>query len=143
DILRATSGFETVFRKVMHYGFERAYRIHLMGSAVRLSPTQCPQLYAMLSECRAILDIQEEVELFTMQDPHINAFTFGAERIGIVLHTSMIEHMSDDELFFVMCHELGHVKCGHVLYRFIAEILVRLIHMGGMMMGFGALFSQA
>ena len=143
DILRTTAGFETVFRKVMHYGFEKAVRIQLMGSAVRLSPGQCPSLYAKFTEGMAILDIHEDVEIFTLQSPVINAFTFGAEKVGLVIHTAAIEHLSDDELFFMICHELGHVKCGHVLYRFIAEILARLVIMlGHFTLGIGALLSQ-
>lgn len=143
DILRTTPGFETVFRKIMHYGFEKAYRIQLMGSAVKISPTQCPSLYAKFVEAKAVLDIHDEIELFTLQNPNINAMTFGAEKVGIIMHTSTIEHLTDDELFYILCHELGHVKCGHTLYRFIAIILAEVIlRLGHMTLGIGAILSQ-
>jgi Zn-dependent protease with chaperone function len=40
-----------------------------------------------------------------------------------VLFTDLIEIMDEDELLAVLGHELGHVKCGHVLYGTMARIV--------------------
>ena len=47
-----------------------------------------------------------------------------------------VDLLDEEELMAVLGHELGHVKCGHVLYRsiayFLAHIASRLIGLGGL-----------
>ena len=50
-------------------------------------------------------------------------FTAGVERPLILLYSGAVELLSTEELLFVIAHELGHVKSGHVLYYQIAEFL--------------------
>ena len=58
---------------------------------------------------------------------HINAFTAGTEKPLIVVHSGAIDSLTDDELLFVIAHELGHVKSGHVLYYQIAQFVLPVI----------------
>jgi Zn-dependent protease with chaperone function len=53
----------------------------------------------------------------------MNAFTAGVEKPLIVLYSGIIEAMSEDELLFVISHELGHIKSAHVLYYQLAKFL--------------------
>ena len=34
----------------------------------------------------------------------------------IVLHSALIELLSEDELLCVLSHELSHIKCAHAMY---------------------------
>jgi Zn-dependent protease with chaperone function len=43
----------------------------------------------------------------------------------------MIDTMSDEELFFIMGHELGHIKANHVLYFSIGWLLFPLLDILG------------
>jgi Zn-dependent protease with chaperone function len=48
--------------------------------------------------------------------------------------------MSDDEVMAVIAHELGHIKCGHVLYKTMARGIKPLIQMvGAATLGIGSL----
>jgi Zn-dependent protease with chaperone function len=61
-------------------------------------------------------------ELF-IQRGDLNAFTAGHNNPYVVLTTSLVDGMSDDELLAVIAHELGHIKCSHVLYKTMIGLL--------------------
>lgn len=51
------------------------------------------------------------------QDPYLNAFAIGfSEPFSIVLNSSLIENLEENELSFVIGHELGHIKGGHTFW---------------------------
>lgn len=126
---------DKVFRKLMELGIERVFRIQLMGQAIHVTPKQCPKVYRIFKEAADILDMHEP-DLFLTTNPQANAFTFGVERPFIVLQSALVDLLDEDELMAVLGHELGHVKCGHVLYRsiayFLGQIAGRLLGLGGM-----------
>ena len=51
------------------------------------------------------------------------AFAIGMEKHTIVITSGLVELLEDDELRFVIGHELGHIKSGHMLYRTMAVFL--------------------
>ncbi len=116
---------DKVFRKFLELGLERAFRIQLIGQAIHVTPKQCPKIYRLFKEAADILDMHEP-DLFLASAPAPNAFTFGVERPFIVINSSLVDLLTEDELMAVLGHELGHVKAGHVLYRSIAFTLARL-----------------
>jgi Zn-dependent protease with chaperone function len=101
------------------------YRILLLGRCVHVTPKQCPKIYKLFKEACDILDMHEP-DLFLMNNPQANAFTFGVERPFIVVHSGLIDLMDEDELLAVLGHELGHIKAGHSLYKTIAYFLARM-----------------
>jgi Zn-dependent protease with chaperone function len=104
---------------------DRISYVHNTASAIRCSPDQLPTLYKLLREACKVLDVSEP-ELYVRFDYRPNAFTAGVERTYVVLHSSLLDSLTDDELLYVIGHELGHVKCGHLLYRTIAIVLIHL-----------------
>jgi len=93
----------------------RQRRRALLGSAVRLTPAIAPRIVESMAQCRERLAIEHSVELYALPDPHVNAFCYGEERgrVLVVLTSALIEAMSEDELRFVIGHELGHFMFGH------------------------------
>jgi Zn-dependent protease with chaperone function len=65
-------------------------------------------------------------ELYIQQNPTVNAFTGGVEKPIIVLHTSLIERLSDEETLAVIAHEVGHIHAEHVLYLTAARLIEAL-----------------
>ena len=133
--LRKAPGLDWVFRKFNEFGGDRAGRLYCLSDTVRVDRNQCRDLYAMLTECCAILDMPVP-QLFIDQRPLANAFTFCVESPIIVIYSGLLELLDEDEWRVVLGHELGHIKAGHVLYQQIAEFFASLLmRLGGRTFG--------
>lgn len=129
-------------RKFNELAFDRIYYVHNTASAVRCGPRQMNTLYRLLREACKVLDLAEP-ELYVRQGFHPNAFTAGVERPFIVLNSTLLDGMTDDEILYGIGHELGHIKCGHMLYRTIALILYQVFDaIGKATLGFGGLVTM-
>lgn len=122
EALRRTPGLDILFKKLASLHFERIVRLHYTADSLRLSPRQCPRIYNLMREAADVLDM-DAPDLYLMQAPMVNAFAIGMERYTLVLTSSLVEMMSEDELRTVIGHELGHIKSGHMLYRTMAVFL--------------------
>lgn len=85
-----------------------------MGNAVRIHGNQFPDLYKIFKEYCIILEIPK-AQLFIKQDPTLNAFTIGVFTPTVVLTSSLVDQLSEEEIKFVIAHELGHIKAKHNL----------------------------
>lgn len=103
--------------------FEKQMRLMSISSTVRLGPKQAPSLYKKFEKAATILDLPELPELYVSSQYVINAVAFGVERYQIIMYAGLIDFLSEEELLAVIGHELGHVKCQHMLYKTIAYIL--------------------
>jgi Zn-dependent protease with chaperone function len=120
--LESIPGFPALVKKVMALGLEQLYYGLNMATAIRLSPTQLPQLYNHLPPICAQLGIPEP-EFYLQMDPVPNAWTFGDTKIYITITSGLVDLLNDVELDSVIAHECGHILCRHVLYHNIAQIL--------------------
>ena len=90
-------------------------RRSLLASALRLSPAIAPQSNNILSQCQEVLGVETEVELFVYPSPSYNAACTATEegRVFVLLASSLLESFSEEELRFVIGHELGHHLYDH------------------------------
>jgi Zn-dependent protease with chaperone function len=142
NALRGVPGLDTVVAKVLEYGFERIYYLDNFAGNVRVSARQLPRLYKALTWGCKILDV-EEPEMYVTLDPVPNAFTFGHTRPFIVMTSGLVDMLDDEERFFVVAHELGHIKAEHVLYTVLAKNIAAIMTIiGQATLGIGALLGQ-
>jgi Zn-dependent protease with chaperone function len=127
--LKKVKGFDWLAAKFVEYGIERIEYVTNIGGSIRVGPRQMSKHYTMLLECCEILDVPEP-ELYVMQGG-VNAYTSGHNHPFIVLETRLLELMEDDEVMAVIAHELGHIKCGHVLYKTMARGIKPLLEIAG------------
>src|SRR5919106_2817036 len=123
--LRAIPGIDTALKKLLAVTGESAIRVIFTASAVKVTPTQCPDLYAKLQIACTTLGV-DMPELFVQQNPIVNAFTGGVERPVIVLYSQLIERLNDEEVLAVVAHEVGHIHAEHVLYITAARLIEAL-----------------
>ena len=121
--LESIPGFPTLVRKILSLGFEQLMYGMNMASAIRLSPTQLPNLYNHLPPICEKLGI-DEPEFYLEMNPFPNAYTFGDTRIFITMTSGLVEMMNEKELDTVIAHECGHILCRHVLYHTIANYIL-------------------
>ncbi|MCX6380542.1 MAG: M48 family metallopeptidase [Armatimonadetes bacterium] len=126
EALRRTPGFDRMLKMLSEWGMERYLRAAYTGDAIRVSPRQCSRLYKDLREACAVLDVAEP-EFYLMQNPHPAVYFFGMQRHTIVLTTSLVDLMSDEERLALIGRELGHIKAEHMLYRTMAILLAEVL----------------
>lgn len=142
NVLKQTAGFKTFVEKFNAYSIERLLRVQLTGSFICVQPDSFPELHEILESTRARLDVSKEVQLYIGVGSEIKAVTVGVEQTFIVLTTAAAQLLSLEELAFVISHELGHIKSGHVLYYQIAEFLPSMAGIvGSFIPGFGEIFT--
>lgn len=142
NLLTKTAGLETVVRKLYAWGFERLLRVELTGSYLRVTPDNFPDLHELLLAACDTLDVPLKPDLYVGGSSELNAFTAGVERPLIMLYSGAVEALNREELLFVIAHEVGHIKSGHVLYYQIAEFLPVIGEIvGSATLGIGELLS--
>lgn len=124
--LKALPGFDELLRKILGLTSERALRLLFIANAVKVSPTQYPRIKHIVDRVADILDCQRTPDVFVSQNPFLNAGTYGAEHPFIVLNSSLLASLDDDELSAVIAHEIGHVMSGHALYKTMLYLLVNI-----------------
>jgi Zn-dependent protease with chaperone function len=118
--LKKVPGFDKAVAKFIEWGVERIEYVEHTASGVRVGPRQLPRVHGLLREACAVLDVPEP-ELYVRQGSP-NAYTSGHNHPYMVVFTELIDLMSEDELLGVLSHEIGHIKCGHVLYKTMARV---------------------
>lgn len=124
--LRAVPGFDLVLRKLLGLVGEKSLRLVYLGSAVRVTERQFKDVHRIYQECCDVLDVHEVPELFVSQTPFVNAGAVGFDRPFITLNSGTLAILDRDELRVVLGHELGHVLSGHVLYKTMLGVLMRI-----------------
>ena len=127
--LKAIPGVDSSLKKLLEWTGESAIRVMFMASAVKVTPKQCPDLHAKLQIACTTLGV-DMPDLYIQQNPVVNAFTGGVEKPIIVLHSSLIERLNDEETLAVIAHEVGHIHAEHVLYLTAARLLEALANFG-------------
>lgn len=90
-------------------------RRRLLATSVRLSPAMAPGLTRIAQDCIQRLGVDLPVELYAYSSPQFNAACVKPEegRLFIMFSSSLLDAFDDEELRFVMGHELGHFIYDH------------------------------
>ena len=94
-----------------------------LGTSTRVGPRQVPHIYGLVQECAEALGVPVPA-VYVVNNPYINAYTFGTDEDAfIVLHSALIDHFEDEELKFVIGHETGHIQNKHVVYATVLHLM--------------------
>ncbi len=126
--LRAIPGIDTALKKLLAVTGESAIRVSFMASAIKVTDKQCPDIHAKLQIACTTLGV-DMPDMFIQQNPMVNAFTGGVEKPVIVLHSALLERLTDEETLCVIAHEVGHIHSEHVLYLTAARLMEALANL--------------
>ncbi len=115
--LRKLKGFDTVLKAISGLMKERRIRLEYLGSGIRVDDRQFPGVHRVLAEVGRVLDVDELPEVYVVNWPITNAMTIGMDKPIIVLNSSLFDLLDEEEMRFVIAHELGHALSGHAVYR--------------------------
>ena len=130
NTLKQLPGVDIAIRSVLGSVAEQFFYLNNIASSVLVSEKQLPHLHKLLIEACEILDL-EPPQLYVQQNPTPNAYTFAmrGKQPFVVLHTSLIEMLTPEEIQAVIAHELGHLKCEHGVYLTMVNLLVLAANM--------------
>jgi hypothetical protein len=99
---------------------------NMLANTVKLSKLIAPRLYKLCEEIQNYFGYKEKIDFYLYATSEVNAFSING--FGIVPHiicftSSLIQQLSDDELRFVIGHEMGHLIFKHSQLDVVNKIL--------------------
>jgi Zn-dependent protease with chaperone function len=122
--LKAVPMLDTVVRKLIEWGFERALRQFHLGNSVKVGEEQLPELWsAQVAMCR-ILDMPEVYNLYVTTPVMGVAQAVGTTKPILVMDSIALRNLGSGERRALIAHELGHILSDHMVYRTALNILL-------------------
>ncbi|MCC3471234.1 MULTISPECIES: M48 family metallopeptidase [unclassified Microcoleus] len=140
NALKQLPGLDLMVRQLLGQLGEQFFMLENLASSVLVSENQLPHLHQLLVDACKTLDL-EVPQLYVRQHPMPNAYTFAmrGKQPFVVMHTSLIDLLTDEEVKAVIAHELGHLKCEHGVYLTLANLIVLA---AGQISPLGTVFAQ-
>lgn len=139
DSMRALPMFDKVMNFFLNWASIKWETVGLCGSAFHVTERSCPELYKMVSDVARTLEIVHMPEIYTEWTYGINAYTTGhKDNTILVLFTGAVDLMPEEELKYIIGHEMGHIKSGHVLYKVMAQCIGQIIEHAGILGNFAS-----
>lgn len=93
----------------------RLFQVNLLANSMRVQNGKHAYLANIVNEITQALDVPP-VDVYITQNPFLNAFAVGFTRpFSIVLHSEVVERLSDEEIKAILLHEVGHIKYHHTI----------------------------
>ena len=123
--LKQIPGIDLIVRNLLGPVAEQVFYVENIASSILVGKEQLPDLHKLLLDACQTLDI-EPPQLYVRQHPAPNAYTFAmrGKQPFIMLHTSLVDILTPEEIQAVIAHELGHLKCDHSLYLTPVNLLI-------------------
>lgn len=128
--LKNVPALPSVLKLLSEKTTEQFHHAELMSQSLRVNARQYPSLYRKYVGLAQVLDVRKLPALFIENKPFINAYATGMENYCIVLTSALLDAMEDGEVLAILGHELGHVKCEHMLYNSLAHQIGGIGSMG-------------
>lgn len=99
----------------------------MAGGCFCVSEKTCPTLYKLYLTACERLNMSPDVPFYVKAEFDYNAGMYGGAKPLLMVHSSIINNYKEDELLFIIGHELGHLNSGHAIYNTIGANLAQLI----------------
>ena len=104
---------EEVLRMTKISSSDAYWRSNMEGHCLKVQQDLLPDFYALCHEVKDRLSFDEAVDFYITGDSSVNAFSLAAEDKGephiVNVNSGLFDLMTQDELRFVIGHELGHL----------------------------------
>jgi len=121
--LQKIPGISTLVKSFGGGVVEKAARLNHLSECIRVGPNQAVHLYRVFVKTAEILSVPALPELFISSAPGVNAYAMGMKQHTVVVTRGLIEALTIPEVMAVFGHELGHVKCNHMVNKTIASTI--------------------
>ena len=104
---------ETILKTAKDGSGDDYWRSRMEGHCMKVDKEILPEFYALCQDVKTRLNFKDAVDFYVTGDSTLNAFSIAAEDEGqphiVNINSAMFDLMSEDELRFVIGHELGHI----------------------------------
>jgi Zn-dependent protease with chaperone function len=139
DALKRIPMVDELTRQFLHHFQERTFIAMLLATGLEITAKQKPEIYKWAVESSEQLGIPVP-RIFMVNSYAPNAMAVGAKTPIIIVRSSLVTMLKEDEAKAVIAHECGHIACDHMLYRTLAIVLLEF---GAPMLGdLGKLLSK-
>jgi len=109
--------YEGLFIK--HSNNSDTHKMHLLSTSLKVTKEITPKIYTVIKNILTQLELTDlNLECYVYNDAEMNASCFSIEsNIIIMVSSGLVNNMKEDELAFVIGHEIGHYLFGHLDYR--------------------------
>lgn len=126
--LRKLKGLDTVTNFILNWTDAKWDQVALKASGFNINGRSCPAIYEQIRETADVLEILRIPEFYTQWNYDIKADTTGTEGdILITLNSGTIDLLTPGQLDFIIGHEFGKIKSGHILYHMMAKVIMTAI----------------
>ena len=124
NTLRSLPGLDTVTNFILNWAAVRWNHVAMQGSNFHVTRESCPELYKQIKKDAAVLGVDDFPEIYTEWGYAVNGYTTGnKDRTMLVLNSGAVDLLTESQLDYVVGHEMGHIKSGHVLYHLMAQLI--------------------
>lgn len=95
----------------------------MLGRSFHVTQKSLPEIHALYLQACDNLCVDNPPPLYIKQEPVFNAMAFGGDRPFIFFNSGLVSAFDDDELMYVMGHELGHIISDHAKYNVLVHVL--------------------
>ena len=102
---------------------EKYISIEFAGNGIHVTQECLPDLHTQLMNVCKTIGYESVPDFSLMWNYYITAGTEGANNPHITTMSGAIDLLNEDELSFLLGHEIGHQACGHKPYHMFLETL--------------------
>ena len=124
--LKQVKGLDELMKMLLGGTTERSIRLLHVSCCVKVTPTQFHRVKVLLDKIIEIMDWPTTPDVFVTNNPFFSAGVYGVKTPFIVLNSAVLKALSDDELYCVIGHEVGHIMSGHAVYKTVMWVLMSL-----------------
>ena len=104
---------ETILKTAKDGSGDDYWRSRQEGHCMKVDKEILPDFYALCQDVKTRLNFKDAVDFYVTGDSTLNAFSVAAEEEGqphiVNINSAMFDLMNEEELRFVIGHELGHI----------------------------------
>lgn len=120
-----TGFYSTAKTLTSTYASQEMHRQNRTSLAV--GPNQFPEIYAIAKDCARILGIAIP-NIFIDSSNDNNAYTIASDDVEpiVVIYNGLRNHMTLNELKFIIGHECGHIQNFHTAYEYVSQLVLNV-----------------
>lgn len=118
---------EQVIKEAQIEKIENNWKYILEGHSFKLGPQMAPDLYSLCRNVQEELQFDEPIDFYITNSAELNAFSLARSHDEtnhiINLNSALVEKFDNDELRFVVGHEIGHLISGNTRIAMLVQFV--------------------